>query len=96
MLPQDEMIHNMIEYFRYHINQDVKAWKNLYNSLTEETLCCKETPNILLGNVKKILIERSIMHLWTRESIYKILMLVKTEMIRPTYTRCEGRNEDIC
>ena len=81
MSSQDkEIIENAMEYFSSLINNS-EDWKKLYSELSRETLCCQETDNVLLLKIKKILISRSLMHLWTRENIFKIMALVKDEIL---------------
>ena len=80
MSADDEMIQNALEYFSKHIN-NADDWKVLYNELSKETLCCEETSHILLGKIKKILTKQTLMHLWTRENIFKIMALVKDEIL---------------
>ena len=80
MSTDNEMIQNTMWYFSEHIST-TEDWKKLYNALSNEILCCKETDNVVLGNVKKSLINRSLMYLWKRENIFKIMALVKEETL---------------
>ena len=86
----NQMIENVMEYFDVY-NRGRKStceeWKQLYNELSKETLCCKETDNIVLQRIKKILDKRQLMHLWTRENIFKIMALVKDEIINTVSIR---------